>query len=145
MSELRSSDCVKTVRGMDTDEEDQLLFGMNDENEEGEFTKDSKKIVKKNEVFLGSLLTQTNEQHSELIETSANEHIIQLDKEPCIQEEVKPEVKPKPSRFSRCIDIEEVEKAIVERVPKNTVKSTNWRNKVLEAWCVERQLLVVLR
>uniref|UniRef100_A0A1X7TMU9 Uncharacterized protein n=1 Tax=Amphimedon queenslandica TaxID=400682 RepID=A0A1X7TMU9_AMPQE len=38
----------------------------------------------------------------------------------------------KSARFERCIEIEKVEKSIVERVPKNTVKSTNCGNSVFE-------------
>uniref|UniRef100_A0A1X7UN06 QRICH1-like domain-containing protein n=1 Tax=Amphimedon queenslandica TaxID=400682 RepID=A0A1X7UN06_AMPQE len=46
----------------------------------------------------------------------------------------------KSAEFERRIEMEKVEKSIVERVPKNTVKSTNWGNSVFESWCVERQL-----
>ena len=35
-----------------------------------------------------------------------------------------------------------IKKTMLERVPKNTIKRTNWGVRVLEVWCLERQCTV---
>ena len=44
-------------------------------------------------------------------------------------------------RFKRQVSSEQVSKAIIERVPKNTAKSTSWGVGIFEAWCMERNIM----
>ena len=41
-------------------------------------------------------------------------------------------------RFTKRVSDDQVCQAIVERIPKNTAKSTTWGTSVFEAWCKER-------
>ena len=46
---------------------------------------------------------------------------------------------PTPCFPKRVVNDNFIKKAVLERVPKNTIRSTNWGVRVFEAWCVERQ------
>ena len=46
---------------------------------------------------------------------------------------------PTPRFPKRVVNDNFIKKAVLERVPKNTIRSTNWGVRVFEAWCVERQ------
>ena len=50
------------------------------------------------------------------------------------------EAQVKTTCFAKHVDDDQICKAISERIPRNTIKSTNWGNSVFEAWFFERDI-----
>ena len=46
----------------------------------------------------------------------------------------------KTRQFKKVVDEKDIEQAIVSRVPKNTLRSTNWGMQIFLKWCEERSI-----